>query len=72
MMLHPDQVSAIIRERQEMLRASNRPFRGLPGGGPAWRFIRRQVGLALIGLGMLLGGHPRRSSPSGRVSTSRT
>lgn len=72
MMLHPDQMSGIVRERQEMLRASNRPFRGLPGGGPAMRFIRRRTGLALIRLGLWLGGQAHHPARPANLSSSRT
>jgi hypothetical protein len=68
MMLHPDQMLELGRQRQEELLASSAPFAIHPGLGHAARFARRQVGLALIRLGSWLGGHAIAPIPTARLA----
>lgn len=56
MMLHPDTMLEIARQRQEELRASTAPITIFNGAGTTLRATRRQIGQSLIRLGTWLGG----------------
>lgn len=69
MMIHPETMLEIARQRQEELRASTAPITLFDGTGAALRHTRRQVGQTLIRLGTWLGGSMPVPTPPTQLSS---
>jgi hypothetical protein len=67
-MLYPEMMHSVIYEHQKYLRSlwSDEPL--FPGADRALRFIRRQIGGALIRFGFRLGGHAPMTVPIPELS----